>query len=60
MIRFDEEMIHIIAEQLINEFPGIEIKDIAGKAKRLYAVMKLEKTLEEIQIERIIKELNKL
>ena len=53
------ELINIIAEQLINEFPGIEIKDVIGKATRLYTIMKLEKSLEEIQKERDIKDLKK-
>lgn len=42
-----EHMISIVAEQLTNEFPGLAIPDVIEKAKRLYAVMKLEAPVEE-------------
>jgi len=44
----DREMIQVIAEQLKNEFPG-HIPDLLGKAERLYNIMKLEKSLLEME-----------
>ena len=59
-MRHSEEMIRIIAEQLVNEFPGVKIDNVMDKARRLYAIMKLEKSLEEMQVERINEDLKKI
>jgi len=60
------DIITIIAEQLTNMFPG-EIHDLPGKAKRLYSIMKLEKSQEEqeqeekvVQMQRILSDLKEL
>lgn len=45
----DKELINVIAEQLINEFPDVKIVDVYEKAERLYKIMRLKQRLPEIK-----------
>lgn len=58
----DTEIINIIQEQLVNEFPNQVIYDLEGKAERLYRIMRLKETLPAIEeakqvMKRLIEEL---
>lgn len=45
----DIEIINIIAEQLTNEFPDVNIENVVEKAERLYKIMRLKQRLPEIK-----------
>lgn len=50
----DNDIIKIIAEQLVNMFPNQIIHDLEGKATRLYSIMRLKESLPEIEKTKII------
>lgn len=50
----DTEIIEVIAEQLMNEFPDYHGKDMYHVAIRLYNIMRLEQPTEDVRLAREI------